>query len=280
MGRINFASALHRASLSPRMPRGLTPGRRGRRRPLPLERLEDRVMLSVSVLNVPQWLEDGPGPITDLDTVTNNSYHLPGGNQVGAINQVAIDPGNPNHLVVATVNGGIWSTTSDSTENDPQWVPLTDQMPSLLTGSIAFSPLDSNTLFAGTDDFSSDGGDGGPLVGLYRSRDGGQTWTVLGSQFAGDNVLVLPTALSPSGTVANEVVFAIVGNVSGFEPVGPLPQHRWREHLGDDSGHRGCGRLDRESRRPHLLLRLRCRPGGLRSAGRPPGQCHLTEHRL
>lgn len=29
MGRINFASALHRASLSPRMPRGLTPGGAG-----------------------------------------------------------------------------------------------------------------------------------------------------------------------------------------------------------------------------------------------------------
>ena len=102
------------------------------------------------------------GSRAGADHGTNNLYHLPGGRQVGAINQVAIDPSNPNHLVVATVNGGIWSTTPDSTENDPQWVPLTDQMPSLSTGSIAFSPLDSNTLFAGTDDFSSYGGDGAP----------------------------------------------------------------------------------------------------------------------
>src|SRR5438477_12722066 len=85
---------------------------RGHRRSLTLEVLEDRTLLSVSLVGVPQWFENGPGPIRDPD----NDYHLPGGIQVGKLSQVAVDPRNPNHLAVPTANPGIWSTTPSSTE--------------------------------------------------------------------------------------------------------------------------------------------------------------------
>ena len=55
MGRIQLRQCVASGFPGPEDASRPHAGRRGRRRPLPLEQLEDRVMLSVSVLNVPQW---------------------------------------------------------------------------------------------------------------------------------------------------------------------------------------------------------------------------------
>ena len=87
--------------------------------------------------------------------------------QVGAIEAIAADPTNADRVFVASVGGGVWETTN-ATAASPTWTPLTDQMPSLEMGAIAFDPNDGtfNTLWAGTGRFSNGFGDGGPTVGL------------------------------------------------------------------------------------------------------------------
>ena len=215
MGRLNIASLLHWASLSPRTSRGRTPVRRWRR-PLAPERLEDRCMLSVSLAGVPQWVSQGPAPIDN----GNNVIGIPNRPQVGAIEAIAVDPGNANRVFVATVNGGIWRT-EDALDASPSWVPLTDQLPSLSMGDIEFSPLDptNKTLFAGVGHFSSDGGDGGPLAGVYETTDGGDDWTQLGQstfQTLGLSIqTVIPTAYTDPGTGPGRGGQVVLAGTSG-----------------------------------------------------------------
>jgi hypothetical protein len=172
--------------------------------------------LSVTAFGIPQWVSEGPGPINN----GNNVSGIPNAPQSGAINAVAADPNNAARMFVATVNGGIW-VTYHATSATPDWIALTDQLPSLGIGAISFSlldpgsasnPNDPGTLFAGTAKFSSGGGDGGPLVGVYRTTDGGSTWSVLGqSTFAGQSIAkIIPTAIG--GTLANQVVLVFATN--------------------------------------------------------------------
>jgi photosystem II stability/assembly factor-like uncharacterized protein len=142
----------------------------------------------------------------------------PQGNpDVGSVAALLPDPGNANILYAGTTNGGIWKTTN-ATVLVPTWTPLTDSMPTLAIGALAFSPLDrtGKTLFAATGNFGSGnfgGGSfwaGGDPDGIFESTDGGSTWTVLGqSTFAGHNLRqVLPTSLT---TDQGRVILASAG---------------------------------------------------------------------
>src|SRR6266540_5995296 len=133
-----------------------------KRQDFSLEPLESRLLLSADLLGVPDWVDQGPGPIENGNNVI---LTLPGQNspQDGAVHAIAADPSNANRIFIATVNGGLWRSTNatfsrfDGADNDgdgvndeadetPTWTPLTDQYPSLSFGAIALSPLDPNTL--------------------------------------------------------------------------------------------------------------------------------------
>lgn len=169
---------------------------------LHVETLEERRLLTIDLMGIPSWVEQGPGTISN----GNNVEGIPNSPQAGAVNGVAADPTDANRLFAASTNGGIWLTTN-ATAASPTWTPLTDQFPSLSIGDIAFSPLDvtNNTLFAGTGRFSSGFGDGGPQTGLLKTTDGGVTWTVLAqNDLANRNIVkVIPTSI---GTPATQVV--------------------------------------------------------------------------
>src|ERR1700730_12347930 len=113
---------------------------------LHLEVLEDRQLLSVSLTGVPNWIEQGPGPILN----DGNTHALPDSRAVGAVESVAVEPltgpaGGSGYIAYAgTVNGGVWRS-DDINAADPKtinWRPLTDQQPSLATRSMALDPLD------------------------------------------------------------------------------------------------------------------------------------------
>jgi hypothetical protein len=171
-----------------------------------LEPLESRLLLSVTLVGVPDWQEQGPGPVSPA------SFGVQG-EQAGAINGIAADPADPDRLFVATANGGVWRTTN-ATASSPTWTPLTDQLPSLSMGAIAFSPLDSNTLFAGEARLSSGGRDGGPLNGILKTTDGGSTWLPIGqTTLGGLNITrIVPTAI---GTPATQIVLAATTGTNG-----------------------------------------------------------------
>jgi Planctomycete extracellular len=166
-------------------------------RRLRFESLESRRLLSV-VPNGPNWLSEGP---------QSESGYVPA--YVGAINQIAVDPHNPVHLLAATVNGGIWQTPDFAAPGGPTWTTTTDYLPSLSIASIAFSPVNSSVIYAGTGQFSSEY-EGDTAVGIYKSIDGGLTWQVLnpidpqhpGGVFTGLRIhRIIPTSLDGGRTV-------------------------------------------------------------------------------
>jgi photosystem II stability/assembly factor-like uncharacterized protein len=81
----------------------------------------------------------------------------------------------PHTFYMAPVNGGVWKTT----DAGRTWVPVFDDQPTGSIGALAVAPSDANVIYAGSGeglhrpDLST--GDG-----VYKSADGGKSWTRLG----------------------------------------------------------------------------------------------------
>jgi hypothetical protein len=88
-------------------------------------------------------------------------------------------PGNC-RLWVGTSGGGVWRT-DDALAADPSWTWLTPQVGLNSVGALIADPTDAsgNTLYLGTGEGNrcSSGCEAG--VGVYKSTDGGDTWTKL-----------------------------------------------------------------------------------------------------
>ena len=146
--------------------------------PLLLEPLERRTLLAISFEGMPDWVEQGPSPITD-----GQVENIPGGNPViGAVHTVLADPSDADVMYLGATNGGVWRTTNATAAN-PNWTPLTDQFPSLSIGAMEFDPSDATnqTIVVAHGGFSSFLGVRGSLPGLLKTTDGGDTWTSLGT---------------------------------------------------------------------------------------------------
>lgn len=84
-------------------------------------------------------------------------------------------PGQPNRFYFGAVDGGVW----ESSNAGGTWEPIFDGEPVASIGAIAVAPSDPSLLYVGTGeaDMRSDiaAGDG-----MYKSADGGRTWTHIG----------------------------------------------------------------------------------------------------
>jgi len=84
-------------------------------------------------------------------------------------------PGDSTTFYFGAVNGGIWKTTDAGTV----WTPIFDHEPVASIGAIAVAPSEPKTIYAGTgeSDIRSNLSSG---KGVYKSTDGGSTWTHIG----------------------------------------------------------------------------------------------------
>ncbi|MGA8575172.1 MAG: hypothetical protein WB609_05700 [Candidatus Cybelea sp.] len=84
-------------------------------------------------------------------------------------------PGEPNHFYFGAVDGGVW----ESLDAGRTWNPIFDDQDIGSIGAIAVAPSDPRTIYIGTGeaDMRSDIAYGD---GVYKSSDGGKSWTHLG----------------------------------------------------------------------------------------------------
>ena len=125
--------------------------------PSPLLAQQEAVVLDSTFLAAYQWRNLGPDR---------------GGRSI-AVTGVR---GRPNEAYFGAVGGGLWKTT-DGGEN---WAPVTDfQITAASVGAVAVSETNPDLVFIGTGE-TCIRGNIMPGDGVYRSRDGGDTWEHVG----------------------------------------------------------------------------------------------------
>lgn len=138
-----------------------------------LEKLKTQAQKSNS-----NWMPLGPEELYPA----NSSSRQHG---MGRINTIAFHPSDSNIFWVGVAQAGVWKTT-DGGQN---WIPLTDDLPILRISDIAVDPVDPDVMYISLGDYAYIGvalntddrkrhthyG-----MGVYKTSDGGLTWTPTG----------------------------------------------------------------------------------------------------
>ena len=128
------------------------------------------------------WTALGPAPLVS-DPGTGQDY----GFVSGRATSVLIDPADSsgNTVYLGGAYGGLWRTTNGANANASAvtWSPMIDTQPTLAVGAIAVQPGNatsglSNVVLVGTGEANSSA-DSYYGLGILRSADHGQTWTLI-----------------------------------------------------------------------------------------------------
>jgi photosystem II stability/assembly factor-like uncharacterized protein len=95
--------------------------------------------------------------------------------QGGRVVDIAAPASRPDSLIVAFASGGLWRTDN----RGGTWAPLFDAEPTLTIGAFALADGDARTIYVGTGEANSSRTSYSGL-GVYKTTDGGKTWSNLG----------------------------------------------------------------------------------------------------
>jgi photosystem II stability/assembly factor-like uncharacterized protein len=125
--------------------------------------------------------------------------------RAGRVLTVTGVPSEPNVYYFGAVGGGVWK----SIDSGLTWKPIFDQAPIGSIGAIAVAPSDPNVIYVGTGeaDMRSDMSIGD---GMYKSTDGGKTWTRIGLDDSRQIAGILVDPKNP-----NLVLVAVLGHAYG-----------------------------------------------------------------
>ena len=159
--------------------------------------------LAAAVVQAQPWGELGPAPIDNVQ-------------YSGRVSAVACSPSDSSLYYVGGADGGVWRTE----DAGASWTPLTDDMPTTAIGAIAIDPTDESVLYVGTGEpnYANHSRYG---LGLYKSLDGGESWTHLAEDVFGGRcftrILVHPS--NPS------VLYASITRAGGFPELAAAKGH-------------------------------------------------------
>src|SRR5262249_32946597 len=127
-----------------------------------------------------RWDSLGPDTL-NVDRLGTQSFIKPT-QWSGRVTAMAVDPKCKQQectLYVAAAGGGIWRSTN-ALAPTPSWKHISDGIPSNAIGSIAVDPNDptGRTIYVGTGE-GNGSGDSEAGIGLYRSVDGGNHWSLV-----------------------------------------------------------------------------------------------------
>jgi photosystem II stability/assembly factor-like uncharacterized protein len=139
------------------------------------------------------------------DLLKGLNFRLVGPGQGGRVTTVTGVPSAPTTFYMGVASGGVFRTT----DNGETWVPITDgQVPLGSTGSVAVADSDPNVIYLGT---GSDGVRSNVSTGrgVYKTTDGGETWTFAGLYDVGQigGVRIHPTDPNTVWVAANGDIF-------------------------------------------------------------------------
>jgi len=134
--------------------------------PAPKRRARARAGMAAAT---PMWQSIGPDHIPNGQTYGTNRVDV-----IGRVSSIATDPDDIKHILLGSAGGGIW----ESKNSGANWQPRADKMPSLAIGAVTFDPRSPKRVYAGSGEGNFYANLG---AGVYRSTDGGTTWTVLAS---------------------------------------------------------------------------------------------------
>ena len=154
------------------------------------------VRAAATPLSGVQWIQVGPQPAFPIA-----NFNFQGnGAMSGEVLDMAIDPRGPSDTVIYSVSndGGVWR----STDGGVTFEQKTDHMPSLSMGALALDPGNPSIVYAGTGNLYDGNGSMTTLavkaIGIYRSTDMGESWSILnpGGIFTGRGIerMAMPAA--------------------------------------------------------------------------------------
>lgn len=159
-----------------------------------------------------QWSQIGPQPLR----IDNEANFQGAGPASGEIVDIAVDTRNSTDrtMYIAT-NGGVWKTTDGGTT----WLPKTDNLPSSSVGSVALDPTNQNIVYAGSGNVAAGSCIFFRGVGLYKSFDGGDTWSVLGGSLF-NNVAIYGIKVLPGNVVLLGTSQGLYRSIDGGQTFG------------------------------------------------------------